>query len=204
MFPESYSAPAGWYGGKYPVKMETAIPEFVLVELKVFYTEILKPLPDVLTAADVSRLTSYGKTSINNWCKKGLLKSFQRGQMNYIPKIYLVELFCSTYFCTIIRKSDWRSKTLKRFSRWQKQHVAKGEGSFIEDLFFGNIDPQRRGYTKDSHIVKVSDSISVLFSISSSFFLTFSIMPTTNLRKGSCSLKAVSSSEFPWAISLSF
>lgn len=34
--------------------------------------------------------------------------------------------------------------------------------NFIEELFFGNIDPQRRGYTKDNHIVKVSDNINEL------------------------------------------
>ena len=34
--------------------------------------------------------------------------------------------------------------------------------NFIEDLFFGNIDPQRRGYTKDSYIAKVSDNINEL------------------------------------------
>ena len=30
--------------------------------------------------------------------------------------------------------------------------------NFIEELFYGNIDPQARGYTKDSNIKKVSDS----------------------------------------------
>lgn len=34
--------------------------------------------------------------------------------------------------------------------------------NFIEELFFGNIDLQKRGYTKDSHIVKVSESINEL------------------------------------------
>ena len=29
--------------------------------------------------------------------------------------------------------------------------------NFIEELFYGNIDPQARGYTKDSKIRKVSD-----------------------------------------------
>lgn len=127
VFPESYSAPAGWYRGTYRIKTEHTVPEVVLKELKLFYTELLSSLPDVLTATDVSRLTGYGKTTINNWCKKDLLKSFQRGQVNYIPKIYLVEFFCSNYFRTIIRKSDWHIKTLKRFSRWQKQQMAKGE-----------------------------------------------------------------------------
>lgn len=34
--------------------------------------------------------------------------------------------------------------------------------NFIEELFFGNLDPQRRGYTKDSRIVKTSNSINEL------------------------------------------
>lgn len=34
--------------------------------------------------------------------------------------------------------------------------------NFIEELFFGNLDPQWRGYTKDSHIMKVSGNISEL------------------------------------------
>lgn len=31
--------------------------------------------------------------------------------------------------------------------------------NFIEELFYGNIDPQARGYRKGHRIVKVSDSI---------------------------------------------
>lgn len=31
--------------------------------------------------------------------------------------------------------------------------------NFIEELFYGNIDPQARGYKKDSHARKVSDTI---------------------------------------------
>lgn len=34
--------------------------------------------------------------------------------------------------------------------------------NFIEELFYGNIDPQARGYRKGSPIIKVSDSISEL------------------------------------------
>lgn len=34
--------------------------------------------------------------------------------------------------------------------------------NFLEELYYGNVDPQRRGYTKHSHIVKVSDSINGL------------------------------------------
>ena len=34
--------------------------------------------------------------------------------------------------------------------------------NFIEELFFGNLDPQRREYTKDSCIVKASGNINDL------------------------------------------
>ena len=29
--------------------------------------------------------------------------------------------------------------------------------NFLEELYFGNLDPQARGYRKDSHILKVSE-----------------------------------------------
>ena len=121
VFPESYSAPVGWYGGHYKIKMQATVPAEVLEDMHEFYTELLEKLPDVITAADVSKLTGYGKTSINNWCKSGHIKSFKRGNVNYIPKVYLVEFFCSTYFRTITRKSDWHIKMLKRFPRWRRQ-----------------------------------------------------------------------------------
>ena len=31
--------------------------------------------------------------------------------------------------------------------------------NFLEELYFGNLDPQARGYRKDSHILKVSENI---------------------------------------------
>ena len=34
--------------------------------------------------------------------------------------------------------------------------------NFIEELFYGNIDPQARDYTKDSNIRKISDKINVI------------------------------------------
>lgn len=34
--------------------------------------------------------------------------------------------------------------------------------NFIEELFFGNLDPQRRGYANGSRIMKVSSNINEL------------------------------------------
>lgn len=82
-----------------------------------YYQGLLSKYPDVLTANDVVKLTGYVKTSVNNWCRKGCLKSFKRNGINYIPKVYLIEFFCSPYFRTIVRKSNWHIYILKEFAR---------------------------------------------------------------------------------------
>ena len=68
MFPESYSAPAGWYEGDYSVQIEEQIPQIVREPLRLYYTELLSDCPDVLTTQTVSQFTGYGKTLIINWC----------------------------------------------------------------------------------------------------------------------------------------
>ena len=42
VFPESYSAPAGWYKGDYTVQMEEQVPKIVLEHLRLYYTELLR------------------------------------------------------------------------------------------------------------------------------------------------------------------
>ena len=120
IFPESYSAPAGWYKGNYTVKMKAEVPEVVLEYLRTYYTELLADYPDVLTTQAVSKITGYGTTTINNWCNKGYIKSFKKNNINRIPKVYLAEFFCSTRFRTIIRKSSWHIRTLQFFANWKK------------------------------------------------------------------------------------
>lgn len=117
IFPESYSAPAGWYSGSYPVKMQREIPPVVREDMHEYYKKLLAKYPDVLTADDVVKLTGYVKTSVNNWCRKGHLKSFKKNGINHIPKVYLIEFFCSPYFRTIVRKSNWHTYILKEFAR---------------------------------------------------------------------------------------
>ena len=63
VFPESYSAPAGWYKGDYTVQMEEQVPQIVREHLRLYYTELLSGYPDVLTTQEVSKITGYGKTS---------------------------------------------------------------------------------------------------------------------------------------------
>ena len=111
--------------------MGEQISQIVLEHLRLYYIELLSDYPDVLTTQVVSEITGYGKTSINNWCNQGHIKSFRKNNVNHIPKVYLVEFFCSTYFRTITRKSPWHIRTLQGFSSWRKirdLHTAEIEG----------------------------------------------------------------------------
>lgn len=66
VFPEAYSAPAGWYSGNYNIKLETKIPESALKNMRQYYTEMLAQYHDVMTATEVSTIIGYGKTTVNN------------------------------------------------------------------------------------------------------------------------------------------
>lgn len=118
VFPEAYSAPVGWYHGKYELKMEAEVPPEVLNKLRAFYTKILTDYPDVVTVQDVIKLTGYKKTAINNWCNNGKLQSFKRKNSNLIPKVYLIQFFCSEHFRMITRKTDWHIRVMRDFSVW--------------------------------------------------------------------------------------
>ena len=71
VFPESYSASAGWYKGEYTVQMGEQISQIVLEHLRLYYIELLSDYPDVLTTQVVSEITGYGKTSINTGAIRG-------------------------------------------------------------------------------------------------------------------------------------
>ncbi len=126
VFPEAYAAPKGWYKGYYGIKLEIHLPPEVLEDMHEYYAELFSQYKDVLTAIEVCKLTGYSKTAINNWCAGGQLKAFKRSNINHIPKIYLVEFFCSPYCRSITRKSDWHIKTLKRFPSWRSQKQSQG------------------------------------------------------------------------------
>lgn len=117
VFPELYSAPRGWYGSHYVARLSAELPEEVLAKMHDYYTKLLEKYKDVVTVQEVAALTGYSKTTINNWCNKGALKSFRKQQIFYIPKIFLVEFFCSLTFRSITRKSLWHIQTLNDFQR---------------------------------------------------------------------------------------
>lgn len=101
-------------------KPSKELPEDVLQQMHDYYAKLLGKYKDVVTVQDVVALTGYAKTTINNWCNRGELKSFRKGQLFYIPKIFLIDFFCSLTFRSITRKSLWHIQTLNDFQRKMK------------------------------------------------------------------------------------
>ena len=84
-----------------------------------YYRFLLKEYPDVLEVKKVSEITGYGIPVISRWCNKGKVKYFSIRAMNMIPKIYLIDFFCSNAFRTIPRKSEWHISSLQNYRRWK-------------------------------------------------------------------------------------
>lgn len=89
------------------VRLSKELPEDVLRQMRSYYEMLLRKYKDVVTVREVVALTGYARTTVNNWCNQGTLKSFRKGQRFYIPKFFLVDFFCSLSFRSITRKSLW-------------------------------------------------------------------------------------------------
>lgn len=130
VFPEIYAAPKGWYGNQYIIALSKELPEETLLRLHQYYTELLADYQDILTTSDIVKLTGYAKTTVNGWCGKKQVKYFSKSNIYYMPKVFLVDFFCSPTFRSITRKSAWHIKTLSDFQRMLKQEKiisAKGD-----------------------------------------------------------------------------
>ncbi len=117
-YPELYASPKGWYDSVVNGTLSLNLSASTLTKLKRYYTELLYEYDDVLTVSDIIRMTGYAKTTINKWCNQNKLKSIRRQNANSIPKVFLIEFFCSIYFRAIIRKTEWHIETLNEFQHY--------------------------------------------------------------------------------------
>ena len=99
----------------------TSIPEeisdVVRKTMMQYYTTNLVAYDDVLTTKQISELTGYGKNAINNWCLKGHLKAFKKNSVYLVPKVFLIDFFCSFYFRSIINRTFWHNRAISEISR---------------------------------------------------------------------------------------
>lgn len=119
--PEFYAVPEGWYKESGRTVRQHYSSEIKIdgEDLHEYYRFLLKEYPDVLEVKKVSEITGYAIPVINRWCNKGKVKYFSIRAMNMIPKIYLIDFFCSNAFRTISRKSEWHISSLQNYRRWK-------------------------------------------------------------------------------------
>ena len=130
VFPESYSAPAGWYKGDYTVQMEEQVPPIVQEHLQLYYTELLSGYPDVLTTQVVSKITGYGKLQSTTGAIRDTSslsgKQRQPHSEGLFGGILLFHLLSHHH-----PQIAWHIRTLQGFSSWRKirdLHTADSEG----------------------------------------------------------------------------
>lgn len=68
-----------------------------VVQLREYYKKLFKQFPDGLTTAQIAQMTGFHRNSVNKWIKSGHLKAY-RGNVNLIPKTYLLDFLCSDYY----------------------------------------------------------------------------------------------------------
>ena len=118
-FPEFYKAVDGWYAKNANVKIEPhALPE-IRDDLHEYYTYLLRNEPDVMTNDMISEMCGYSIPAINSWIRRNQLKHFTVRGRYLVPKVFLVDFFCSPRFRTIRRKSKWHINLLLSYEDWK-------------------------------------------------------------------------------------
>jgi len=88
---------------------------FYMKQLKRFYIHKYKNHSDMLLIKEVAVITGFGKTAIVRWMNSGILKGYNKGRVYRIPKIYLIDFVCGSYYRKIIRKSKIQQADMQEF-----------------------------------------------------------------------------------------
>ena len=68
-----------------------------IAQLRDYYKKLFKQCPDGLTTVQIAQMTGFHRNSVNKWIKSGHLKAY-RGNVNLIPKTYVLDFLCSDYY----------------------------------------------------------------------------------------------------------
>ena len=71
-------------------------------------------VPDAFTVPQVIATTGYADNTVNRWLRQGHLKSVQTQATKIIPKLWLIDFYCSHAY-TITNMSDKHVKLLQKF-----------------------------------------------------------------------------------------
>ncbi|MDL2327799.1 helix-turn-helix domain-containing protein [Ruminococcaceae bacterium OttesenSCG-928-A11] len=107
--PEGYRAQPGWYKGKGNRNLPYRIVRTKRSKkTEVQLTRWLKPYPDLIKSADVSKITGYSLKTVFAWCSSGKLHHFCVRRAILIPKLSLLDFMMSDSFRGIkVMKADY-------------------------------------------------------------------------------------------------
>lgn len=131
VLPELYTAPKGWRGNDADNR---ELPASLAKAMRDFFAMRIKDKADVLTAQEVAALTGYGRKTISRWCRDYGLKHFTIGTTCHIPKVFLLDFFCSPCFCSVYPKSAWHKAAWIEFHQERgKQELAAARKALLEN-----------------------------------------------------------------------
>jgi transposase len=84
-------------------------------KLRQFYAQKYKDYPEALLIRNVVAMTGYVKTTVVNWMNSGYLKGYNKGKIYRIPKKYLIDFVCGSYYRQIKRKSNIQKTDMQNF-----------------------------------------------------------------------------------------
>jgi hypothetical protein len=118
--PEKYVTPyAEFSTAKYgktrrPQPHKTGFPSALPPDFRPWLEQEFETVPDALTVPQVIATTGYTDNTVNRWFRQGHLKSVQTQTAKIIPKLWLIDFYCS-YAYTITNMSDKHVKLMKKF-----------------------------------------------------------------------------------------
>lgn len=126
IYPESYSAPIGWYQSKQSKQNKqnfSILSPKASEKMEAYYNYKLTIYPDVLNTQQISDFTGYKHSAINKWCKNSKIHYYLIRSAYKIPKQSLIAFMLSINFRCINQKSVKHRKMLMELSSWTPVNV---------------------------------------------------------------------------------
>ena len=120
--PEKYVTPHAEFSTvKYnkPRPRKTGFPYSLPSNFRPWLEQEFESIPDALTIPQTIAITGYTDKAVNRWFRKGHLKSVQTQTTKIIPKLWLIDFYCSHAY-TITNMSDKHIKLLQKFFKQNK------------------------------------------------------------------------------------
>ena len=97
-----------------PRPRKTGFLSSLQFNFRLWFEQEFETVPDALTVPQVITITGYTDKSVSRWLRKGYLRFVQTQTTKIIPKVWLIDFYCS-YAYTITNMSDKHIKLLQKF-----------------------------------------------------------------------------------------